>query len=271
MTPETALNSISNNLRVTLASAAVMVRERWFMMARGGYLVLWTARPVFDLAIAALIHASGRTDLVAYAVIGITANSFIFATLFWVGEILDRERVRGTLPGLFLSPTARMSWLGGFALAGGIETLVAAGVVLTAGIVLFGVTLNVAPVSLLIVSILFLMSLGGLGFVFSAVGLLVKQSNALSNLVSPLVLLFGGIYFPVSELPLALRIIARTLPLGYATEALALSTLEARPVEEMLHLIGPLAAFALVMPVLGYLAIRWVDRLIRHQGTLDLY
>jgi ABC-2 type transport system permease protein len=271
MMPATALNLISSNARVALASSIVMMRERWFMMARGGYLVLWTARPIFDLAIAALIHAAGRSELVAYAVVGITANAFIFSTLFWVGEILDRERVRGTLPGLFLSPSARMSWLGGFALAGTAETLIAAGVVLISGIVLFGVTFNVAPLSLLAVSILFLISLGGFGFVFSALGLLVRQSNALSNLVSPLVLLFGGIYFPVSELPMALRVIARMLPLGYATEALALSVLEARPLAEMWHLVVPLAGFAVGTPVLGFLAIRWVDRLIRHRGTLDLY
>jgi ABC-type multidrug transport system permease subunit len=271
MTPATALSSISSNLRVTLGSALIMFRERWFMMARGGYLVLWTLRPIFDLAIAALIHASGRSELVAYAVVGITANSFIFASIFWVGEILDRERMRGTLPGLFLSPSARMSWLGGFALAGAAETLIAASVVLAAGMILFGVSLNVAPFSLIVVSLLFLISLGGLGFVFSAIGLLVKQSNALSNLVSPLVLLFGGIYFPVSELPIVLRVVARMLPIGYATEALALATLEARSVGEMLHLIVPLALFALITPVLGYLSIRWVDRLIRHQGTLDLY
>jgi ABC-2 type transport system permease protein len=267
----TVPNSISSNLRVTFAAMLIMLRDRWFMMARGGYIVLWTIRPVFDLAIAALIHAAGRTDLVSYAVIGITTSAFIFSTFFWVGEILDRERLRGTLPSLFLSPSARVSWLAGFILAGGAETFLAAAVVLLAGIALFGVVLNVAWLSLLVVGALFLISLGGLGLVFSAVGLLVRQSNGLSNLMSPLVLLLGGIYFPVSELPLVLRLVARLLPLGYATEALALSTLQAAPLAELMHLVLPLLGFAIVLPVLGYVAIRCVDHIVRRQGTLDLY
>lgn len=269
--PETALSSISSNLRVLLASTVLMARERWFMLGRDGYLVLWTARPLFDLAIAGLIHAAGRAELVSYAVVGMTANAFIMATLFWVGEILDRERFRGTLPGLFLSPSSRVSWLGGFAIAGATETLASALVVVVAGMTLFGVTFNVAPLALLLVSAMFLISLSGMGLVFSALGLLLKRSNALSNLLAPPILLLGGIYFPVSELPTGLRVLARMLPIGYATEALALSTLEARGIGEMLHLILPLAGFTVVMPVLGILAIRWVDRAIRHRGTLDLY
>ncbi|MEX2426427.1 MAG: ABC transporter permease [Thermomicrobiaceae bacterium] len=271
MTRATALSLISSNLRITLAAAMIMLRDRWFMMARGGYIVLWTARPVFDLAIAALIHASGRTELVSYAVVGITTNAFIFATIFWVGEILDRERMRGTLATLFLSPGARLSWLGGFTLAGAAETILSAAVVLFAGIVLFNVVLNVVWVSVIVVSILFLIALAGMGLVFGALGLLARQANALSNLISPFVMLLGGIYFPVSELPFALRIVARLLPFGYATEAIALATLESAPLSEIWHLVGPLFGFALGLPVLGYLALGWVDNLIRRQGTLELY
>jgi ABC-2 type transport system permease protein len=267
----TALNSISNNTRVLIAAMIIMLRDRWFIMMSGGFIVLWTVRPVFELAIAALIHASGRTELVSYAVIGITANAFIFSAIFWVGELLDRERMRGTLPVLLLSPSSRVSWLGGFTLAGAAETMLMATVVLSSGILLFGVMLDVAWLSLIVVSALFLMSLVGLGLILGAFGLLVKQSNGLSNMIMPAVLLLGGIYFPVSELPDALRILARMLPMGYAIEALALSTLQAAPLSELTHLIIPLMIFALVLPITGYLAISWIDHLVRKQGTMDLY
>jgi ABC-2 type transport system permease protein len=264
-------SSISNNLRIAIAAMIIMLRDRWFMMTRGGYLVLWTIRPVFELSIAALIHASGRTDLVAYVVVGITANAFIFSAIFWVGEILDRERLRGTLPALFLSPGARASWLGGFTMAGAAETLLAAGVVLSSGIFLFGISFDVNWISLIIVSVLFLTSLTGFGLILGALGLLVRQSNGLSNMVAPLIMVFGGIYFPVNELPGILYAVARLLPFGYAIEALFLSSLQSAPPNELAHLIVPLAAFAIALPVLGYLALRRVDVLIRKRGTLDLY
>jgi ABC-2 type transport system permease protein len=266
-----ALNSISSDLQLLTASMILMLRDRWFVLGRSGYILVWIAQPLFNLAFAALIHASGRTELVAYVVVAMTAHSFIFTAIFWVGELLDRERLRGTLPNLFLSPRARLAWLGGFALAGAAETIILGAVAVLAGIFLFGVTFNIAPFSLVVIGLLFLIILSGLGFVFTALGLLVRNANALSNLVSPLVLLFGGIYFPVADLPLALRVIARLLPIGYATEALALSTLHATPISEMTSQLVPLIGFAVLTPVLGYLAVAAVDRLIRHSGTVDLY
>jgi ABC-type multidrug transport system permease subunit len=266
-----APSSISSSLLVTYAAMVTMLRERWFLIARGGFALLWFVRPIFDLAIAGLIYAGGRPELLPYVVVGISANAFIMSAVHFLGEVLDRERMRGTLSALFLSPAPRLCWLTGYSLAASVETFLAAGVLVVAGIALFGVTFNVAPLSLVVVSTLFLASLAGIGLCFSAIGLLLRRSNAWSNLVIPVILVFGGIYYPVSELPRALRVIARMLPIGYAIEALALATLQAEPVSGMLHLIVPLAVFSALWLGVGLLALRWIDRVVRQRGEVDLY
>jgi ABC-2 type transport system permease protein len=118
---------------------------------------------------------------------------------------------------------------------------------------------------------LFLAALWGLGFVFSAVGLLIKKANQLSNLIYPFTILLGGVFYPVALLPDWLRYPARALPLGYGMQALADATLYHKGIPDLVPQLLPLAGFAPVLPFAGACAFRLLDRLIRERGELELY
>lgn len=271
MSPNAALTSISSETRAARAAWLTMLRERFYDYGRGGYFAIWVIRPMFDLAIAALIYAGGRADLIPYLVVALTANSVVWTTLFWVGEILDRERMRGTLLPLFLTPCSRLSWLIGFAAAGIVETGTAAVGVAVVGSLLFDVRFNPNVVALAVTIPLYVLSLAGLGLLLSAIGLVIKKANQLANLVFPFITLLGGVYYPVAELPTALRIPARALPLGYGMEALAAAALNHAPLHALLPSLLPLAGFAIALPVLGAIAFRVLERLVRRRGEIDLY
>src|SRR5919202_1351046 len=125
MTPSLARPSISSEAHAAVASWLFLLKCRWEHFGRQGYLVVWAVRPVFDLGIAALIYAGGHADLIPYLVVAMTANAAVWNSLFWIGEVLDRERRKGTLVMLFLAPCARLSWLLGFAASGIVETAAA--------------------------------------------------------------------------------------------------------------------------------------------------
>ena len=55
------------------------------------------------------------------------------------------------------------------------------------------------------------------------------------------------------------------------TQALASAMLDRAGVADLLPLLLPLAAFAVALPLAGALAFRWLDRLVRRRGELDLY
>src|SRR5919199_1296962 len=105
-------------LQATLASWRAKTREHLAYMGAGGYILLWLALPIFQLAVTGLIYGSARPELLRYSVIGIAASTFIFNALYVIGQMLDEERIVGTLPGLFLAPCPRLAWLTGFALGG---------------------------------------------------------------------------------------------------------------------------------------------------------
>ena len=258
-------------LGAVAASWRAMLLERLGQGGILGYLGLWILRPVFEISIAALIYGDARPDLRRYVVVALAANGFVFNAIYFIGEILDRERVKGTLVGLFLAPCPRLGWLSGFALTGLIETTLAAAVGLAFGRFVLGVRFDPHWPALLLTGLLFLVALWGLGLIFSALGLYLKRANPLSNLVSPFLVLLGGAFYPVALLPDPLRWAARALPLGYGTQALAAATLDGANIRDLAAQLLPLAGFALALPIAGVGAFAWLERLVRVRGELDLY
>jgi ABC-2 type transport system permease protein len=278
MLPNARATSISTNaiawlaheVRALLASWRAKSVERFRTVSLGGYLLLWIMGPIFPLIIIALIYAD-RPDLQRYTVVTLAAQSLISSAIFYIGEILDRERMNGTLVALFLAPCARFSWLSGFTLVGIVETVVHATVSLLFGHTVLGVRFDPDLPALVLTLVLFVAALWGLGFVFSAIGLLIKKANPFSNVVFPIIILLGGAYYPVALLPDWLRYPALALPFGYAMQALADATLNHASIADLAPNLIPLALFALVLPGAGILAFRWIERLVRERGELDLY
>jgi ABC-2 type transport system permease protein len=258
-------------LGALLASYRAMLAERLGHGGLLGYFATWVALPLFQIGIVALIYGDNRRDLLNYAVVALAANSSIFSTIYFVGEILDRERVKGTLIGLFLAPCPRLSWLTGFALVGVFEAALSAAVALIFGYVALGVRFDPSWSALALTLALFLMSLWGIGIIFSAIGLYLKKTNSFSNLVSPFLTLLGGVYYPVALLPDPLRWVARGLPLGYGMQALADAALGRASIAELAPQLLPLAGFAVALPLAGILAFGWIERAVRLRGELDLY
>lgn len=257
--------------QAAVASWRARMSEQLARLGSGGYIIMWLGMPIFSLAVAGLIYRGHRPDLVGYAVVGIAASTFIFNSLYYVGQILDEERIGGTLVGLFLSPSPRIGWLTGFAAAGLAETSIAGIATVVFGGLAFGVKFHPDYLALAISFILFLASLWGLGFVFSALGLILKRSNDVANLVSSIILLLGGIYYPIALLPAWLRYPAEALPLGYGIQALAGASLHHAGLAQLAPQLVPLAIFAVALPVAGILAFGWIDVLVRRRGELDLY
>jgi ABC-2 type transport system permease protein len=254
-----------------VASYRAMFIERLVHGGLPGYFATFVAYPLFQICVIALIYGKDHRDLLNYSAVALAANSCIFTMIYFVGEILDRERVKGTLIGLFLAPSPRLSWLTGFALVGVVEMAASAVVTLVASYTLLGVRFDVNWASLVVTLALFMASLWGIGIVFSAIGLYIKKANPFSNLVSPFFILLGGIYYPVSLLPDPLRWLARGLPMGYGMQGLADAALHNASIATLAPQLLPLLGFAIGLPILGVWAFKWIERAVRVQGELDLY
>ncbi|MGI8826594.1 MAG: ABC transporter permease [Chloroflexota bacterium] len=276
---QSALASSISTSREWLRAVLQSIRASWWAVTKqtygrigtAGYATVWVSYPIFQLSVAGLIYRGARADLLAYAVVGVAASTFVFNAQYYIGQILDEEREAGTLAGLFLAPCPRLSWLTGFALGGLTDTVVAASLAVVFGALAFGVRFHPNYPALALSALLFLASLWGLGFVFSAIGLVIKKSNDLSNLLSPFLTLLGGIFYPISLLPIWLQIPAHALPIGYGVQAMASASLHGAGIEALAPQLIPLTVFAVVLPWLGIQTFAWLERGVRERGELDLY
>jgi len=114
------------------------------------------------------------------------------------------------------------------------------------------------------------------GFAFSALTLRVRETaQTLANLGQFAFMVFCAPFFPFSVLPPFLQNVSRLVPLSYAVDAFR-STLmgyppgfpELAPIEVEIAIV---AAFGLLMPIVGYWLYRREEDRARRTGTLSEY
>ncbi|HUG15409.1 MAG TPA: ABC transporter permease [Thermomicrobiales bacterium] len=247
-----------------------MTSERLYHMGAAGGAATWLVLPLMSIIVFSIVYGTD-SYLFRYFVVAQAGNTLVMNTVFWVGEILDRERAKGTLEPLFLAPCSRYAWLSGFILAGVLETVIVSTAVLVISYLAFGVRFDPNIPVLVVAVLLFAVALWGMGLIFSGIGLLIKKSNPLANLVYSGLMLLGGLYFPVSELPDLLRYPARALPVGYGLQAISDAALYDAGFGDIWADLLPLAGFAAGLPVAGALMFTWMERKVRVRGELDLY
>jgi ABC-2 type transport system permease protein len=264
----TPIDSLRRIWQVVLSTAVASGKVKIGQSGVFFYALVWLSFPIFGSITAALIYKN-NIELRNYAIVAGSAVSFIFLMLYGSSSVLDNERQRGTLGSLFLAPTPRYAWLGGYQLFNLVEVLVSASASLAIGVVLFGVDLSINPWSLLVTLTLFFSALWGLSMVIGSIGVVIRDANQLTNLIFNIVLIFAGTMFPIDRMPDWVQIPARCLPFSYGMESLVGSITEGASIADLRSSLLPLAGFAIVLPLIGYAVFSRLERLSRTNGTLE--
>jgi ABC-2 type transport system permease protein len=150
---------------------------------------------------------------------GLLALTLLFGSSSMEAIVITFERRIGALERLLLAPVHLPALLAGKVLGGMVFGLVTALAVLVIALIAFGA----ADINWLLLSLAMLLSAAA----FSAMGALVSvavkevfEAQTLANALRFPMMFLGGVFMPVTSLPLGLRIVARALPLTYAVEAL---------------------------------------------------
>jgi ABC-2 type transport system permease protein len=264
-----SLTSPTTIARIVTASAFAVGRTKVQTSGPISYALVWMMFPVFALMIVGLIYRENQ-DLRDYAIVGGAGVALLFGMLFSAGEILDEERMRGTLGNLFLAPCTRLAWLGGMQLFAVVEALAIAGVTLTTGVLVFGLTLDVAATTVVVILALFILCMWGFSMIVGAIGVAIRGANQMSNLLFAPLTLTAGTMYPIALMPDWVRIPARLLPFGYGMQALVDATTKGASIVDVAPDLLPLAGFAVALPLLGIMAFRQLERLTRRRGSLEL-
>ena len=154
-----------------------------------------------------------------YLIPGLIGFSILTSPMFSMVDITSSYRKEGIFRQLSLTPLTRAEWLTARVLWYVALTFVTAGIMLAAGIGLFGAHVKIALgiVPFLIVGPFFFVSLGMLA---GSVAKTPESAALIGNLITFPMMFLSGTFFTVSSFPAGLQTFAHLLPLYYVIDGM---------------------------------------------------
>jgi ABC-2 type transport system permease protein len=215
-------------------------------------------------------------EFTGFVVLGGAMTAYWMNVLWSMASQLYWEKETGNLELYIIAPTSRMAILIGMAAGGIMTTTIRAVGVLTLGVLIFRVPMEVTDVPALVgVFLLTLVALYGLGMLLASLFLLWgRQAWHLANLLQEPVFLVSGFYFPVRALGFLVALGASIVPITLGLDAMR-QLLFPQMMEGFRFLpvgtqLGALAVQAVVFLFLAHRALRYFEDRARREGRLTL-
>lgn len=196
---------------------------------------------------------------VNFMVPGIIGLIMQFQTLILTAFAVVRERERGTLEQLVVTPIKPWELMLGKLIPYTVTAFAGASVALIAGRVLFGVEVTGSLVLLALLSALFLLGSLGVGLLISTVSQTQGQAVQSAMFIMLPTLLLSGFMFPRETMPYVVQQLGLLIPLTYFLQILRGIMLKGIGLEVLWRSVLPLGVFSLA--VFGLSAWRFHKRL----------
>jgi ABC-2 type transport system permease protein len=226
--------------------------------------------PIFQILLFVYIGRSANVQSDEFYVIGNAVQYASIPCLFSMTHAIAGERYQQTLAYILVSPAGRLSLFLGRALPVIVNAMfVAAFSLVAAGLIL---RIDVppsawAPIALVIFISTF--SCTGLGLICAAIGLRVRETAVLNNVIFGLLLIFTGANVPIDELPGWMQAIANRVPLTHGIEA-AREVANGAAVGDVGGLLATEFAIGVVYTVVGYQALRLMEYASRKRASIQI-
>jgi ABC-2 type transport system permease protein len=201
-------------------------------------------------------------DLVSayYMIPGMIGMILQFLTLQLAAGAIVRERERGTMEQLAVTPLSPVELVIGKLTPFVIISLVNTVEVLIVGVLVFRVPINGSIALLMALSALFLMTTLGIGLFVSTIARTQRESILLSMLYTLPAIFLSGFFYPLAAMPPFLQLLSYAIPLRYFLIVTRSVVLKGVGADALIPQILALSVFALVITGLAVL---------RFKKTLD--
>jgi ABC-2 type transport system permease protein len=212
----------------------------------------------------------GQLDLVLFLGIGTVVWAYLRAVFANVGEMVAWERWEGTIEYTMMAPISRLAHMLGVSLFSIIYGLARSALLLGVLALFFSVDLSNAnlggaAIILLVGSVSFL----GFGIMAAVLPLLFpERGEEMTFVISSVLLLVSGVYYPISVLPDWMEPLATVSPATYVLEGMRAALLEGTPTLALGPSILPILILgALTLPI-GIAIFGWGERYAKRTGRL---
>ena len=220
-----------------------------------------------------LVGGGEGTDterLMTFLLVGALIWSYLSMIFDVLSETVQWERWEGTIEYTFMSPTSRVTHLLGMGVYAVVYGIIRTAVVLGVAMLAFDLDLSEANYwAALVVLAVCSISLVGFGVVAAVMPLLSpEKGQQVTYIVSALLLLVSGVYYPVKVLPEWMQVIAQFSPVTYALEGSRAALLGGVGLSQLWGSIWPLLIMGVVFVPMGLFVFHLGESYAKRTGKL---
>jgi len=226
--------------------------------------------PIFQILLFVFIGRSAGVESDKFFVIGNAVQYASIPCLFSMTNAISGERYQQTLAYLLVSPAGRLSLFLGRAVPVVVNAMFVAAFSLVVTSLILGI--SIPPTTWPAIALAIAVSAfacTGLGLICAAIGLRVRETAVLNNVLFGLLLIFTGANVAVTELPEWMQWISNRIPLTHGIQA-ARQLADGASLADVSGLIATELAIGIVYTVVGYQAIRLMERESRKRASVQV-
>ncbi|HDD24732.1 MAG TPA: ABC transporter permease [Chloroflexi bacterium] len=215
-------------------------------------------------------QAIDTNHMILYLLVGTLVWHYLSVVFDNVSEMIAWERWEGTIEYTFMAPITRFTHMVGQTLFSLVYGLLHTGIILWVVTLFFQLDLNGANLfGGLLMLLAGSLSFIGLGMVASVLPLLFPERGAqMTHVIQALLLLFSGVYFPISVLPAWMQPLARLSPATYVLEGMRAALLDDVGTTALGGYLGRLVLIGILTIPLGLAVFRWAEKYAKRTGKL---
>ncbi|HET9322496.1 MAG TPA: ABC transporter permease [Gaiellaceae bacterium] len=226
--------------------------------------------PIFQILLFVYIGRSAGVQSDEFFVIGNAVQYASIPCLFSMTQAIAGERYQQTLAYLLVTPAARLPLFLGRALPVILNAMVVAAFSLLVAGLIVGIDLPTSSwPAIAFVILVATFSCTGLGLVCAAIGLRVRETAVLNNVLFGLLLIFTGANVPVDQLPGWMQRISNSVPLTHGIEA-AREVADGASLTHVSDLLATELLIGIVYTVVGYQALRFMENQSRKHASIQI-
>ncbi|MGZ8694968.1 MAG: ABC transporter permease [Gaiellaceae bacterium] len=215
----------------------------------------------------------GRTTGIGSDKFFVVGNALQYASipcLFAMTNIVAGERFQNTLAYILVSPAGRIPIFVGRAVPVVVNGAFVAALALLLGALILGVHVPAGSyLPLAVVVVVTAYSCTGLGLISAGLGLRIRETAVLANVLFGFLLIFTGANVPLDDLPGWMAAISGWLPITHGIAAARLVA-EGASLGDVSGLSAKEAALGTAFAISGYALIRVMERAARRRASIEV-
>ncbi len=258
-----------NEIRIFFVGGLTSYRALFNWLSPWIFVPTFLIAPIFQILLFVYIGRSAGVQSDEFYVIGNALQYAAIPCIFAMSSTITDERYQQTLGFILVTPAGRIPLFLGRSLPVIVNGIFVAAFALAVGGAIVGIELpasSVAPIALVIAVCAFACT--GLGLLCAAVGLRVRETATLNNIMFGLLLVFCGVNVPLDDLPGWMSTTAQGLPLTHGIEA-ARSLADGDTLASVGGLVAAEALVGVAWALLGYALLRYLEWESRRVATLE--